>query len=299
MSVTRVGPYGAFSRRLAAGERLTPGDIVELSSTNDILAVGMLADEVRRRSHGMRVTFARVACCAFDQPLTEVLPPAAREVRLTGAPPSLEIAVTAVQSARAVAGDRPVSGFSIVDLLALANGESLEQVLRRLREAGLEMLAEVPVDKLDAPRAALDALAGAGYGRVRLTMSRPASGERVNALLRAAELCERCSNVQAISPLPMSLGAFRPTTGYEDVKAVALARLAAPAGTHIQVDWQRYGPKLAQVALTFGADDLDNVSASDDAPDGRRRAPLEELRRNVEVAGFTPVERDGRWRPGS
>ena len=59
---------------------------------------------------------------------------------------------------------------------------------------------------------------------------------------------------------------FRPTTGYEDVKMVALARLAAPNVPSIQVDWRRYGPKLAQVALTFGADDVDGVSPSDDAP---------------------------------
>jgi 2-iminoacetate synthase ThiH len=61
------------------------------------------------------------------------------------------------------------------------------------------------------------------------------------------------------------------------------------------VDWLRYGPKLAQVALTFGADDLDCVSATHDAPDGRRRAPLEEVRRNIEAAGFSPAERDGRF----
>ena len=75
----------------------------------------------------------------------------------------------------------------------------------------------------------------------------------------------------------MAIVAFRPTTGYEDVKMVAIARLAAPNIPTIQVDWQRYGPKLAQVALTFGADDVDGVSASDEAPEGRRRAPLEEI----------------------
>ena len=73
---------------------------------------------------------------------------------------------------------------------------------------------------------------------------------------------------QAINPLPLSLSAFRPTTGYDDVKMVAMARLAAPHVPHVQVDWVRYGPKLAQVALTFGADDVDGVSASDDAPGG-------------------------------
>ena len=47
----------------------------------------------------------------------------------------------------------------------------------------------------------------------------------------------------------------------------------------------------------FGADDLDGVPASDDAPDGRRRAPIEEIRRNIEAAGFSPAERDGLFNP--
>ena len=93
----------------------------------------------------------------------------------------------------------------------------------------------------------------------------------------------------------MTLDALRPTTGYDDVKSVAIARLAAPNIQDVQVDWLRYGPKLAQVALTFGADDIDNVTASDEAPDGRRRAPLEDVRRNIQAAGLEPVERDGRF----
>lgn len=278
---------------------MTRTELEELASTPDILAIGMLADEVRRRVHGTRVTFARVACCAFDKPLSEAVPPAAREVRLTGVPSSLDIALTAVRSARAVAGDRLLSGFSLADLEPLAAGAPLTSMLRRLRDAGLETLAEVPVDRLPSAEAALEALAAAGFERVRLTVAKPAAAERVPVVFRAAELAERFPVVQSINPLPMSLPAFRPSTGYEDVKVVALARLAAPAATVIQVDWQRYGPKLAQVALTFGANDLDNVSASDDAPDGRRRAPLEEVRRNIEAAGFTPAERDGRWFAGS
>jgi 2-iminoacetate synthase ThiH len=57
-----------------------------------------------------------------------------------------------------------------------------------------------------------------------------------------------------------------------------------------------YGPKLAQVALTFGADDIDSVSAEDDQSRGRRRSPVEEIRRSIQAAGFEPVERDGRFR---
>ena len=71
-----------------------------------------------------------------------------------------------------------------------------------------------------------------------------------------------------------------------------MARLALPAVRNIQVDWAQYGPKLAQVALTFGANDVDRVSPIDDETLGRRRTAVEDVRRNIAAAGFTPVERD-------
>ena len=86
-----------------------------------------------------------------------------------------------------------------------------------------------------------------------------------------------------------------PTTGYDDVKRVALARIIVTNVPSIQVDWALYGPKLAQVALTVGADDVDAVSAEDDESQGRRRAPLEEIQRNIRAASQDPVERNGRF----
>ena len=79
-----------------------------------------------------------------------------------------------------------------------------------------------------------------------------------------------------------------PSTGFDDVKRVALARLIVDNIPSIQVDWALYGPKLAQVVLTMGADDVDAVSAEDDDSEGRRRAPLEEIRRNIRAAGLEP-----------
>ena len=171
----------------------------------------------------------------------------------------------------------------------------MARALGELRGKGLDALGEIPMDCVGDLDAAVEQLTGAGYQHVRLTIEKTPAAERPALLLRAAELQDRYSAIHAINPLPSSLQAFRPTTGYEDVKMVAIARLAAPNVPTIQVDWRRYGPKLAQVALTFGADDLDGVSASDEAPDGRRRAPLEEVRRNIEAAGFSPAERDGRF----
>ena len=123
-------------------------------------------------------------------------------------------------------------------------------------------------------------------------------------------ICDRALSAVAIAPLRTALAETNEVTTGESLLAgppvvqhprrkgftvsVAVSRLALPHRS-IEVDWQLYGPKLAQVALTFGADDLDGVSPSEEATEGRRRAPLEEVRRNIEAAGFEPVERDGRF----
>lgn len=280
--------------RLTEGGQLSPDEIRELASAPDILPLGMLADAVRRRLHGTRVTYLRVAACPFDKSFSDAVPPAAREIEITGAPPTLSVATSAVTSARAVAGVRAVSGLSWGDIERFAEEHRgrVAGVLKELRSAGLDALADLPLDGGE-PAAAIERLAAAGFERLRLTVTKAPAAARADLLLEAARLQDRFACIQAINPLPRALTAFRPTTGYEDVKMVAVARLAAPNIPSVQVDWERYGPKLAQVALTFGADDVYGVSASDDAPDGRRRAPLEEIRRNIEAAGFEAVERDG------
>jgi len=293
--MTTATTFDEQMERVTAGERLSDAAISQLAAAADILPLGMLADAVRRRLHGTQVTYLRVADCAFDQSFADAVLPAAREVRITGNPETLAIALTAVESARAVAGDRTVSGFSWPDIerLSGADGASVSNLLERLRAAGLDALAEVPMDRAVDLASVLERLTAAGYRQLRLTIENAPAAERTALLLEAAELQERHACIETINPLPTRLAAFRPSTGYEDVKMVAVARLAAPNISMVQVDWRRYGPKLAQVALTFGADDLDGVPSSDEAPEGRRRAPLEELRRNIEAAGFSPAERDG------
>jgi aminodeoxyfutalosine synthase len=283
--------------RIASGEPLSREDIGELSASPDVLPLGMLADALRRQRHGTRVTYLRVASWSGDGGETAAVAPAAREVLLTGTPESLEQATAVVAAARDVAGDRTVVGFSWLDVDRIAgqNPDRILPVLEQLRAQGLDGLAEFPLDRIPDAKAALGRLVRAGFDDVRLTIESGGSGRDLLWLL-ASELQQEFGCIRAFSPLPMSLRAFRPTTGYEDVKMVALARLAAPGIPTIQVDWTRYGPKLAQVALTFGADDVWGISASDEAPEGRRRAPVEENRRNVEAAGFEAAERDGRFR---
>ncbi len=294
--MTDVSILDARMSRLRAGERLRVDEIRDLAASPDILALGMLADTLRRRLHESRVTYVRVATCGADGQCAGGVPSAARELRVVGAPATLAVAVEAVRQAKAAAGERPVSGYSWPGLAALATGGvSMPRVLEELRGAGLDVVADVPVDRIDNLDEALEQLLASGFGQVRLSIDAAPAADRVELFLRAGELQERLGGIRAINPLPVRLSGDRPTTGYDDVRMVAIARLAAPHIPTVQVDWMRYGPKLAQVALTFGADDLDGVSASDDAPDGRRRAPLEDVRRNIAAAGFVPVERDGRF----
>jgi aminodeoxyfutalosine synthase len=294
--MTDVAHFESLIERVRGGDRLTPGEIAELAATPDILALGMLADEQRRRLHGMHVTYVRVAQTPFDGSFTAAVPPAAREIRLSGDPGSLTVAVEAIEQARAVAAARVVSGFSWAVVQALAAGTTtVADVLRAMRGAGLDAIAELPLDTVEDAAGAVERLVAAGFSQVRLTIDQAPAAQRAALMIRAAELRQRFPAIRAVNPLPMILNPLRPTTGYDDVRMVAIARLAAPDIPDVQVDWQRYGPKLAQVALTFGANDVDAVSPSDDSPQGRRRAPVEEVRRNIEAAGFTPVERDGRF----
>ena len=289
----------AFDERLArveAGERLTPDEIRELSTSPEIVSLGMLADTVRRRLRGSTATYLRVASCALQASFGEAVTPLAREICITGVPDTAGVATSAVRSARAVAGNRTVCGFRWSDIERLAEGAAARAaLLAELRREGLDALAELPLDTTEDVHGAVEQLCSAGFERIRLTVDSGGGASHADLWLRAAALQETYGRIQVLNPLPMVLRTFRPTTGYEDVRNVAIARLAAPNISVIQVDWTRYGPKLAQVALTFGADDVWGISASDEAPEGRRRAPREEIRRNIEAAGFEPVERDGRF----
>ena len=135
--MTISSTFDLLMERVTAGDRLGSDDLSQLTASPDILQLGMLADTVRRRIHGAQVTYVRVALCAFDKPLTDAVPLHAREVRLTGSPETLDVAMTAVETARAVAGQRTVSAFSWLDIERLAAAAGPAQVLGGLRSAGL------------------------------------------------------------------------------------------------------------------------------------------------------------------
>lgn len=272
-------------------------ELATLATTHDIINLGMLADGERRRRHGTRTTFVRVARVAAAPGAPVHAPAAAGELRIEGVPPSRAAAIQRVREVAAVAGAAPISGYSLADLEQMAAREAvtLRSLLEELRAAGLELVAEAPVDLLQSARRSIEEVNIGGLTVGRVTVHRMQDPNMISLFKSVVELQRQVGVVRAFAPLPRTMNPAVPTTGYDDVKRIALARLVVDNVPSIQVDWSLYGPKLAQVALTVGADDVDGVSAEDDMGEGRRRAPLEEIRRNIVAAGQDPVERNGRF----
>jgi aminodeoxyfutalosine synthase len=276
---------------------ISAAELTSLAGSHDIISIGMLADDFRRERHGAKTTFVRVATTSADAGAPVIRPRFAGELRIVGLPVSRMAAVARVREVAAAAAGAAVTGFSLGDLEALSarEGVTLRALLEELRAAGLELVAEARIDRLQDPRRSIEEVNIAGLSLARLTVEKLASADPMPLLKAVADLQHAVAVVRAFAPLPRQVNAAVPTTGFEDVKHVALARLVVDNVPSIQVDWSLYGPKLAQVALTVGADDVDAVSAEDDTTEGRRRAPLEEIRRNIVAAGLEPVERNGRF----
>ncbi|HKT24322.1 MAG TPA: aminofutalosine synthase MqnE [Terriglobales bacterium] len=131
--------------------------------------------------------------------------------------------------------------------------------------------------------------------------------DRVDHLVRLRELQDQTQGFQTFIPL-----AFHPdntplqhlpkTTGMLDIKQIAVGRLMLDNIPHIKAYWQMLTPKIAQISLRFGADDLDGTvieekiyhDAGATTPQGMRRQELERL---IREAGRIPVERDTLYRP--
>jgi aminodeoxyfutalosine synthase len=275
---------------------ISDSDAQKILESRDLIAIGVRADDLRRRLHGARTTFVRVFELHVEAPAASCpRGTSAGEFRIVGRPASLDAAIAAVRAAIRIAGGVPVTGFSLADLLALDGGSSLAGACRALREAGLEAIAEAPLDSLDDPGVAITTARAAGLAVPRLTVHELAPGDRVSLPNRARDLQKAVGGLHAFAPLPRSISIAAPSTGYDDVKQIALTRLIADNIQSIQVDWSLYGPKLAQFALTIGANDVDAVAAVDPGILGTRRSPIEEIRGNIRSAALEPVERNGRF----
>lgn len=226
---------------------------------------------------------------------------------------------------RAAAPGVTLTAFTASEIahFADAGGRSVSEVLRGLQQAGLGSMpgggAEVFSQRVrdlvcprkvtaeqwldvhrQAHRLGIPSNATMLYGHVETVE------ERVDHLLRLRELQDETGGFQAFIPL-----AFHPAntrlshlpgpTGVEDLKLVAVARLLLDNFTHIKAYWVMLGIKLAQIALYFGADDLDGTIVEEvithmAGGTTQQAVSVEELVRLIRMAGRIPVERDTFYR---
>ncbi len=219
-----------------------------------------------------------------------------------------------------------LKALTMVEIAFLAKRAklSIEETLRQLKQAGLDSLpgggAEIFNERvrrvicdhkidgeqwLDTARTAhrigLKSNATMLYGHIEN------EEDRADHLIRLRTLQDETHGFQTFTPL-----AFHPantplqhlftTTGFMDLKQIAVSRLVLDNFPHIKAYWQMMSPKIAQIALRFGADDIDGTvieekiyhDAGATTPQGLRRGELERL---IREAGREPVERDTMYHP--
>lgn len=284
--------------KAAAGEAFSAGDAERVMACPDLVSVGTLGELARRARHRDVVTYVQVLTVETTAVPSDLGD--AAEVRITTRPASIDDACAQVRAVAAVAGAVPVTGFSALDLLALAGGDhlALAEAAARLRAAGLTGVAFLPVDQIEEPAELVRALVHGGLQVPRATVDRAGTAaDRLACIARVAALQAETSALRAFAPLPRFDESDTPSTGYDDVRTIAVARLVCARVPSIQVDWAMYGPKLAQVGIAYGADDIDNVPAIDTLGMGQRRSPATDIARQITAAFATPMARNGRFEP--
>jgi cyclic dehypoxanthinyl futalosine synthase len=214
-----------------------------------------------------------------------------------------------------------VHGFSPPEIffLAMNNGLSLSDLIQRLMGAGLSSIpgggAEILVDRVRnqispqkcsasqwlevmaaAHRAGLKTSATMMFGHLETR------AERVEHLVKIRQLQDATGGFTAFIPWTYQPGGTQlagETLGaVEYLKTLAISRLVLDNVPHLQVSWVTQGPKVAQVALKFGADDFgstmleENVVAATGVGYRLTRAEIDTL---IRQCGYEPQVRDHRY----
>lgn len=346
-----------IAEKVEAGVRLSLEDGLDLYATNELTALGKLADTVRRKKHG-RTTYFNVnrhfnptnVCYADCKFCGFYRTPRQADAYTHNIDESLRIAAEAVQEGAtelhivgglntklpfsyftdllsALKRQYPqlhLKAFTMVEIDHFAHFYKLsdEDVIQQLIEAGMdscpgggaEIFREptrsmICAHKCDADRwlelsgkvhtAGLKTNATMLYGHIE------SIEDRVDHLLRLREQQDKSQGFQCFIPLAFyppgtQLAHLPGPSGVDSLKTMAVSRLMLDNFDHIKAYWVMLGRRLAQVALHYGANDIDGtitkggeLSESYSVESNNEvKMSTAELITLIEEAGFTAVERD-------
>ena len=351
-----------IAQKVLAGGRLNFEEGVALYRSNDLLALGYLANHVREKLHGKRTHFnvnrhinptnvcvASCKLCAFgrkpDAPgaYTMALDEAFRiagegwteaitEFHIVGGlHPDLPFAyyVDLIRGLKERFPSVHLKAFTAVEIGYYSHITQLpiREILSRLKDAGLGSLpgggAEIFAPAVrrvicdhkigahtwlkvhrTAHELGLHSTATMLYGHIE------SDEDRVDHLMQLRKLQDESHGFQTFIPLAFhpantELGRLvsgRETTGFMDLKNVAVSRLLLDNFPHIKAYWIMMTPRVAQVALRFGADDIDGTVVEEKIyHDAGATTPQtltrQQITRLIREAGHEPFERDTLYRP--
>jgi aminodeoxyfutalosine synthase len=132
------------------------------------------------------------------------------------------------------------------------------------------------------------------------------AGHRIDHLLQLRDLQDETGGFQTFIPLAFhpentELDSIEKSDGLVDLRTIAIARLMLDNFDHVKAYWIMLGQETAQLALSYGADDLDGTvvheliyhDAGAETPEGMT---VEQLHQLIREAGREPVERDTLYR---
>lgn len=226
---------------------------------------------------------------------------------------------------RAAHPDLPIKAFTPVEIehFSRLEGISTRAVLERLQQAGLVMMPGGGAEIFDEDlRARICPHKADSTTWLRVSGEAHALGiqtnctmlfghlesyeQRVDHLCRLREQQDRTGGFTCFIPLPFLTENSRlklpedkvgPQRGLDQLRTVAVSRLLLDNIPHIKAYWIMMGPKLAPVALWYGADDLDGTIIEErighmaGAPSAQGLT-IHELEQMILRSGFTPVRRN-------
>ena len=216
-----------------------------------------------------------------------------------------------------------IKAFTAVELNYMIRqaGLTLEQGLSLLKEAGMESIPGGGAE-IFAPEIRTKICPQKGSAEEWLALHRTAHGlgidsnatmlyghiesieHRIDHLLRIRELQDATGGINAFIPLKFrsannSMSELGETSVTDDLRTLAMSRLLLDNVAHIKAYWVMYGKATTELALAFGADDIDGtiddstkIYSMAGAADTRPTMSVEDIERICSAAGFTAVERD-------
>jgi aminodeoxyfutalosine synthase len=218
-----------------------------------------------------------------------------------------------------------LKAFTMVEVQYLAKLAklSISEMLRTMKDAGVDSLPGGGAEIFN-PRARKIICDHKTSGQMWLSIAREAHQiglrsnatmlyghietheERVEHLLLLRQLQDETRGFVAFIPLEFhpantALAHLPVPTGYDALKCIAVSRLLLDNFDHIKAYWIMLTPRIAQIALRWGANDIDGTVIEekiyhDAGATTEQFTPRAELERLICEAGCTPVERDTLYR---